>query len=99
MPSIFPINPTHFSLSSMLGFVFIATMVLVLFGFFAIIWTMIFKTKVLYMVRPGEWRVKNLNFPQLKIYCALGTLLFMVYLAIDIQVFCLEKSELLILKI
>jgi hypothetical protein len=35
---------------SMLGFMFIASLVLILFGFFAIIWTMIFHTRTLYMV-------------------------------------------------
>lgn len=59
---------TKRDITSMLGFMFIASLVLILFGFFAIIWTMIFHTRTLYMI-----------------YAGLGTLLFMVYLAIDIQ--------------
>lgn len=59
---------TKRDITSLLGFMFIATCVLLLFGFFAIFWTMIFHTRTLYIV-----------------YAALGALLFMVYLAIDIQ--------------
>jgi FtsH-binding integral membrane protein len=59
---------TKRDITSMLGFAFIAGMVICLFGFFAIFWTMIFHTRTLYMV-----------------YAGLGTLLFMLYLAIDIQ--------------
>ncbi|CAK5042755.1 unnamed protein product [Meloidogyne enterolobii] len=43
-------------------------MVLILFGFFAVIWTMIFHTRTLYLI-----------------YAGIGTLVFMLYLAIDIK--------------
>jgi len=59
---------TKYDLTSMLGFVFIASMVLMVFGLIAIIGSIAFKVRFLYLV-----------------YAALAALLFMVYLAIDIQ--------------
>uniref|UniRef100_A0A915P3V6 Uncharacterized protein n=1 Tax=Meloidogyne floridensis TaxID=298350 RepID=A0A915P3V6_9BILA len=59
---------TKRDITSMLGFAVIIGMVLVLFGLFATIWTMIFHTRTLYLI-----------------YAGFGTLVFMLYLAIDIQ--------------
>lgn len=63
---------TKRDITSCLGFMFIATCVLIFFGFFVMIWSMILphgqSIRWMYMV-----------------YAALGALLFMVYLAIDIQ--------------
>lgn len=58
-----------YDITSMMGWVFIASMVLFFFGIVAIIGTVAFKARILYTVYAG---------------CA--ALLFMVYLAIDIQV-------------
>lgn len=44
---------TKRDITSLMGFMFIATLCLMLFGFFAIFWTMIFKTRMLYMVYAG----------------------------------------------
>ncbi|CAK5027539.1 unnamed protein product [Meloidogyne enterolobii] len=59
---------TKRDITSMLGFAVIIGMVLMLFGFFAVMWTMIFHTRTLYLI-----------------YAGFGTLVFMLYLAIDIQ--------------
>jgi FtsH-binding integral membrane protein len=59
---------TKYDLTSMMGFVFIASMVIMVFGFVAIIGGLIFHIRWLYMV-----------------YAGLAALLFMVYLAIDVQ--------------
>jgi hypothetical protein len=76
---------TKRDITSLMGFMFIATLCLMLFGFFAIFWTMIFKTRMLYMVRRNGEKKFKFSFI-LQVYAGLGTLLFMVYLAIDIQV-------------
>jgi len=58
-----------YDITSMMGWMFIASMVLFFFGIVAIIGTIAFKARILYTIYAG---------------CA--ALLFMVYLAIDIQV-------------
>uniref|UniRef100_A0A914HHK1 Uncharacterized protein n=1 Tax=Globodera rostochiensis TaxID=31243 RepID=A0A914HHK1_GLORO len=59
---------TKRDITSMLGFVLIATMVLMLFGFMVIMSSFFFHSRILHIV-----------------YASLGALLFMFYLAIDIQ--------------
>jgi len=61
-------SQTKYDLTSMMGFVFIASMVIMVFGLVAIIGAVAFKVKFLYTI-----------------YAGLAALLFMVYLAIDIQ--------------
>jgi len=61
-------SQTKYDLTSMMGFVFIASMVLMVFGLVAIIGAVAFKVRFLYTI-----------------YAGLAALLFMVYLAIDIQ--------------
>jgi len=61
-------SQTKYDLTSMMGFVFIASMVLMVFGLVAIIASFAFHVRWLYTV-----------------YAGLAALLFMVYLAIDIQ--------------
>ena len=64
---IFSMQTKH-DLTSMMGFVFIFSMVVMVFGLVAIIGTIFFRVQWLYMV-----------------YAGLAALLFMIYLAIDIQ--------------
>lgn len=59
---------TKYDITSMMGFVFIASMVLMVFGLVAMIGMMAFNVKWLYLV-----------------YAGLAALLFMIYLAIDVQ--------------
>uniref|UniRef100_A0A914EK52 Uncharacterized protein n=1 Tax=Acrobeloides nanus TaxID=290746 RepID=A0A914EK52_9BILA len=59
---------TKYDLTSMIGYVFIFSMVLLVFGLVAIISMMFFKIKFLYLI-----------------YSGLAALLFMFYLAIDVQ--------------
>jgi len=59
---------TKYDLTSMMGFVFIASMVLMVFGLVAMIGALAFHVRFLYTI-----------------YAGLAALLFMVYLAIDIQ--------------
>jgi FtsH-binding integral membrane protein len=59
---------TKYDLTSMMGFMFIASMVLMLFGLVAVVSVVAFHVKILYTI-----------------YAGLAALLFMVYLAIDIQ--------------
>jgi len=61
-------SQTKYDLTSMMGFMFIASMVLMVFGLVAIIASFAFHVRWLYTV-----------------YAGLAALLFMVYLAIDIQ--------------
>lgn len=61
-------SQTKYDLTSMMGYVFIASMVLMIFGLVAMISVMAFDVKFLYTV-----------------YAGLAALLFMFYLAIDIQ--------------
>lgn len=61
-------SQTKYDLTSMMGYVFIASMVLMIFGLVAIISVAAFKVKFLYTI-----------------YAGLAALLFMFYLAIDIQ--------------
>lgn len=61
-------SQTKYDLTSMMGIVFIASMVLFVFGLVAVISAMVFHVRWLYTV-----------------YAGLAALLFMVYLAIDIQ--------------
>lgn len=60
---------TKYDITSMMGWVFIASMVLFFFGIVAIIATVAFHVRILYTI-----------------YAGAAALLFMVYLAIDIQV-------------
>uniref|UniRef100_A0AC34G4J3 NADH dehydrogenase subunit 6 n=1 Tax=Panagrolaimus sp. ES5 TaxID=591445 RepID=A0AC34G4J3_9BILA len=64
---VFSMQTKH-DLTSMMGFMFIASMVIMVFGFVAIIGGLVFHIRWLYMV-----------------YAGLAALLFMVYLAIDVQ--------------
>ncbi|KAL3113500.1 hypothetical protein niasHT_013610 [Heterodera trifolii] len=59
---------TKRDITSLLGFVFIATMVLMMLGFLLVLWSSFSYSRPLHIV-----------------YASLGALLFMVYLAIDIQ--------------
>jgi len=61
-------SQTKYDLTSMMGFMFIASMVLMVFGLVAIIGVAFFHVRWLYTI-----------------YAGLAALLFMVYLAIDIQ--------------
>lgn len=61
-------SQTKYDLTSMMGFMFIASMVLMIFGLVAMVSVIAFKVKFLYTI-----------------YAGLAALLFMVYLAIDIQ--------------
>uniref|UniRef100_A0A7E4VJP8 Protein lifeguard 1 n=1 Tax=Panagrellus redivivus TaxID=6233 RepID=A0A7E4VJP8_PANRE len=61
-------SQTRYDLTSMMGYVFIFSMVLMVFGIVAIIGSLAFHVRWLYMI-----------------YAGLASLLFMVYLAIDIQ--------------
>jgi len=61
-------SQTKYDLTSMMGFMFIASMVLMIFGLVAIMSMAFFHVKFLYTI-----------------YAGLAALLFMVYLAIDIQ--------------
>ncbi|KAI1723986.1 inhibitor of apoptosis-promoting bax1 domain-containing protein [Ditylenchus destructor] len=61
-------SQTKYDLTSMMGIVFIASMVLMIFGLVAMIGVLAFKVRVLYTI-----------------YAGLAALLFMFYLAIDVQ--------------
>uniref|UniRef100_A0A915EAG9 Uncharacterized protein n=1 Tax=Ditylenchus dipsaci TaxID=166011 RepID=A0A915EAG9_9BILA len=61
-------SQTKYDLTSMMGFMFIASMVLMVFGLVAAVSMIAFKVRFLYTI-----------------YAGLAALLFMVYLAIDIQ--------------
>jgi len=61
-------SQTKYDLTSMIGYVFIFSMVLMIFGLVAIISMVFFKVRFLYLI-----------------YAGLAALLFMFYLAIDVQ--------------